>query len=119
MWAVGAPESAFRLRGITPEAHSRNVWALLGTRQVDVDQVLAVWLAVCMAHEADLQPERKLEYRHVQSAKVLEAVTESTVVVGRQRFNFAPGEVGVVVQGRQPIYTCTWRMWHSINHTSV
>lgn len=71
MWAVGAPESAFRLRGMTPEERSRNVWALLGSRQVDADHVLAVWLAVCMAHEADPQPERKLEYRHVQAAKVL------------------------------------------------
>lgn len=71
MWAVGAPESAFRLRGMTPEARSRNVWALLGARQVEADQVLAVWLAVCMAHEADAQPERKLEYRHVQAAKIL------------------------------------------------
>lgn len=71
MWAVGAPESAFRLRGMTPEMRSRNVWALLGARQVDADQVLAVWLAVCLAHEDDPQPERKLEYRHVQAAKVL------------------------------------------------
>lgn len=71
MWAVGAPHSAFRLRGMTPEARSRNVWALLGAREVDADQVLAVWLAVCMAHEADPQPERKIEFRHVQAAKVL------------------------------------------------
>lgn len=71
MWAVGAPESAFRLRGMTPEARSKNVWALLGARQVDPDHVLAVWLAVCMAHEADPQPERKLEYRFVQAAKIL------------------------------------------------
>lgn len=71
MWAVGAPESAFRLRGMTPEARSRNVWAILRARQVQADQILAVWLAVCMAHEADPQPERKLEYRHVQAAKVL------------------------------------------------
>ncbi len=71
MWAVGAPESAFRLRGMPPKARSRNIWALLGTRGVDADQVLAVWLAVCMAHETDPQPERKLEYRHVQAAKVL------------------------------------------------
>ena len=71
MWAVGAPESAFRLRGMTPEARSRNVWAILRARQVQADQILAVWLAVCLAHENDPQPERKLEYRHVQAAKVI------------------------------------------------
>jgi len=56
---------------MTPEARSKNVWAILRTRQVDGDEVLAVWLAVCMAHAADLQPERKLEFRYVQAAKVL------------------------------------------------
>lgn len=78
MWAVGAPESAFRLRGMTPAARSGNVWALLGARAVDADQVLAVWLAVCMAHEDDPQPERKVEYRHVQAAKVVHRLAGGT-----------------------------------------
>jgi hypothetical protein len=78
MWAVGSPESAFRLRGMSPSARSGNVWALLRARAVDADEVLAVWLAVCMAHDDDPQPERKLEYRHVQAAKVVHRLAGGT-----------------------------------------
>lgn len=71
MWAVGSPVSALRLRGRSPEERSRNVWALLAAREVDADQVLSIWLAVSLAHAADMQAESKLEYRLVQAAKVM------------------------------------------------
>lgn len=107
MWAVGAPTNAFRLRGMSPSARSRNVWALLGARQVDADQLLAVWLAVCMAHHADPQPERKLEYRHVQAAKVLHRLAggshrrwdgQATMGISATELHKYPASRGVVLR---------------------
>ena len=67
----GRPEEAFRLAGKSPEERARVVWARLRTHGVDHLQPLAAWVAVCLCHAADLQPERKIEYRWVQAGKVL------------------------------------------------
>jgi hypothetical protein len=67
----GRPEEAFRLAGKSPEERAGNVWARLRADEVDPLLVLAVWIAVELCHRADPQPERKPEYRWVQTAKLL------------------------------------------------
>lgn len=70
-WRAGRPEPAFRLTGKTPNERAKNTWARLHERRVEATHLLAVWLAVEMRHLDDPQPERRVEYRRVQAAKVL------------------------------------------------
>lgn len=75
---AGSPVEAFRRAGLSPEERAAATWAALKVRQVDPLQVLAVWLAVCACHEIDCQPERSIEYRHVQAAKLLHRMAGGT-----------------------------------------
>lgn len=68
---AGRPVEAFRLAGMSPEDRAHALWARLSAREVPVFGVLSVWLAVCLRHRSDPQPERKVEFRWVQAAKVL------------------------------------------------
>jgi hypothetical protein len=77
-WRGGQPEEAFRLAGKSPEQRALICWARLRTRKVDPLQVLAAWLGVAMCHRADPQPERKMEYRWVQAAKLLNRMSGGT-----------------------------------------
>jgi hypothetical protein len=70
-WRGGRPEEAFRLAGRPPQERAKVVWARLSQYKVDPLQVLSIWLAVLMRHADDMQPERRVEYRRVQAAKVL------------------------------------------------
>lgn len=70
-WRGGQPEEAFRLAGKAPEQRALNCWARLRKHEVDPLHALAAWLGVMLCHLADLQPERKIEYRWVQAAKIL------------------------------------------------
>lgn len=70
-WRGGRPEEAFRLAGQAPERRALICWARLRNHGVDPLHALAAWLGVTLCHLADLQPERKLEYRWVQAGKVL------------------------------------------------
>jgi hypothetical protein len=70
-WRAGRVEEAFRLAGKPPAERAKNVWGRLRETQVDPTHVLAVWLAVELRHRADMQPERRVEFRRVQAAKVL------------------------------------------------
>lgn len=70
-WRAGRPVEAFRLAGLPPHERAKVVWARLSQYKVDHLQVLAIWLAVQMRHLDDVQPERKVEFRWVQAAKVL------------------------------------------------
>ena len=74
----GRPEEAFRLAGKAPEERARIVWARIKAHGVDHLQPLAAWLAVCLCHAADLQPERKVEYRWVQAGKLLNRLSGGT-----------------------------------------
>lgn len=68
---AGRPVGAFRLTGMPPEARAGDLWARLAARDISPLAVLSVWLAVCLCHHADPQPERKIEFRWVQAAKLL------------------------------------------------
>jgi hypothetical protein len=70
-WRAGRPEEAFRLTGKSPYERAKNVWGRLHQREVNPTHLLAVWLAVQQRHEDDFQPERRVEYRRVQAAKIL------------------------------------------------
>jgi len=70
-WLAGRPEEAFRLAGKPPSARAKYVWGRLEQRGVTPYAVLSVWLAVASRHAADVQPERRLEFRLVQAGKVL------------------------------------------------
>lgn len=74
----GAPVEAFRLAGKSPEERARNVWAQLRQRRVDPMEVLAAWLAVRLRLRDDPQPDRHLEYRNVQAAKLLHRMAGGT-----------------------------------------
>jgi hypothetical protein len=67
----GRPEEAFRLTGKSPEERARNVWAKLRCAQVDPLRVLEAWATVELCHRNDPRPERKREYRCVQTAKAI------------------------------------------------
>lgn len=70
-WRAGRPEQAFRLAGKSPYERAKNTWGRLHERRVEPTQLLAVWLAVEMCHLDDPQPERRIEFRRVQAAKIL------------------------------------------------
>lgn len=70
-WRGGRPEEVYRLAGQPPERRAMNCWARLRLLEVDPLHALAAWLGVVLCHRADLQPERKIEFRWVQSAKVV------------------------------------------------
>ncbi|GAB2623730.1 hypothetical protein GCM10027191_20060 [Novilysobacter erysipheiresistens] len=70
-WRGGATEEAFRLAGKSPERRALICWARLRAQHIDPLHPLAAWLGVSLCHRADLQPERKIEYRWVQAAKVV------------------------------------------------
>lgn len=67
----GQPEEAFRLTGKLPERRALICWARLRVHGIDPLQALAAWLGVSLCHRGDPQPERKIEFRWVQAAKVL------------------------------------------------
>lgn len=68
---AGAAEEAFRLTGKPPAVRAKYVWARLAEKEVDTAVVLAAWIGVELAHRADPRPERQVEFRWVQAAKVL------------------------------------------------
>lgn len=70
-WRGGRPEEAFRLAGKAPERRALICWARLRNHGVDPLHALSAWLGVTLCHQADLQQERKIEYRWVQAAKLL------------------------------------------------
>lgn len=69
--SAGLQEYAFSLAGKEPAVRASALWARLRDRKVDPLAILAVWSSVQECHSDDPQPERSLEYRHVQSAKIL------------------------------------------------
>ena len=73
-WRGGKPEEAFRLVGKSPEQRALMIWAWLRVREVDPLVPIAAWLAVQLRHQADHQPERRIEFRWVQVAKVLHRI---------------------------------------------
>lgn len=75
---AGRPQAAFRLTGKPPQIRAKNTWAALAERQVAPEQLLAIWIAVQLAHQADPSPERKKEYRQVQAAKLLNRLAGGT-----------------------------------------
>lgn len=70
----GRPEEAFRLAGRSPEERAKLIWARLRVRKVDPLVPIAAWLAIALRHEEDLQPERRVEFRWVQVAKILHRI---------------------------------------------
>jgi hypothetical protein len=70
-WRGGAPEEAYRLAGKLPERRALNCWARLRVFNVDPLHALAAWIGVTLCHRSDIQPERKIDFRWVQAAKLL------------------------------------------------
>lgn len=70
-WRAGRPVEAFRAAGRPPHERAKSVWAHLRERGVAPSHLLAAWLAVELRHRADPRPERRIEYRRVQAAKIL------------------------------------------------
>lgn len=77
-WRGGRPVEAFRLAGRPPQERAKVIWARLNEHQVDPLQVLSAWLAVAMRHSDDIQPERRIEFRRVQAAKILHRLAGGT-----------------------------------------
>lgn len=75
---AGRAEPAFRLAGKPPQVRAKNTWAALAERRVEPGQLLAAWIAVQLAHQSDPSPERKREYRLVQTAKLLNRLAGGT-----------------------------------------
>jgi len=69
---------AFRLRGLSPEARAKAAWARLRKASVDPMEVIAAWMTIELALRADLQPEMKTEFRHVQMAKLVHRMASGT-----------------------------------------
>jgi len=69
--SAGPHVEAFRLRGLTPAERAKAAWARLRKAEIDPLEVVACWLAVNMAIEADPQPVNTREYKHVQAAKLV------------------------------------------------
>lgn len=69
--SAGPHVEAFRLRGLTPAERARAAWARLRKADRDPRDVVAAWLAIEMAVEADPQPVRTREFKQVQGAKLL------------------------------------------------
>lgn len=69
--SAGPHVEAFRLRGLTPAERARAAWARLRKAERDPREVVAAWLAIEMAVEADPQPVRTREFKQVQAAKLV------------------------------------------------
>ncbi|MER9353605.1 hypothetical protein NKI61_09905 [Mesorhizobium sp. M0514] len=68
---AGPHIEAFRLRGLSPEVRAKAAWARLRKAMIDPRRVVAAWLAVEMIIAADPKAETKVEYKHVQAAKLV------------------------------------------------
>lgn len=69
--SAGPHVEAFRLRGLTPAERARAAWARLRRAERDPREVVAAWLTIEMAVEADPQPVRTREFKQVQAAKLV------------------------------------------------
>lgn len=92
-WRGGQPEEAFRLAGKSPERRALNCWARLRAQGVDPLHALSAWLAVSLCHRADLQPERKIEFRWVQAGKLLHRMSGGS----HKRWEHANATGGIAV----------------------
>jgi hypothetical protein len=68
---AGQHVEAFRLRGLSPKDRARAAWARLREGGVDPKHPLAAWLAIELILMDDPQAERKVEFKRVQSAKLV------------------------------------------------
>jgi hypothetical protein len=72
LYRKGGPYvAAFRLSGKTPEERARAAWARLREAEVDPRIPLAAWLGIEMLIFDDPQPERRVEFKRVQAAKII------------------------------------------------
>lgn len=72
LYRSGGPSvEAFRLRGLAPNERANAAWARLRVAAVDPLQPIAAWLAIELTVLSDPQPERKVEFRRVQAAKLV------------------------------------------------
>lgn len=91
---------AFRLSGLKPEQRALAAWARLREAGVDSVKPLAAWLSIEAAIAADIQPERKREYKLVQAAKLVHRMASGT---HKQWERTSPnGQVKVVEMHRYP-----------------
>lgn len=93
--SAGPHREAFRLAGLSPEDRARAAWARLREAKVDPLEPIAAWLAIGLAILADPQPERKIEFRRVQAAKLVHRMASGTHKRWEQD---RPGGRKVVVQ---------------------
>lgn len=75
---AGPRVEAFRLGGLNPEQRTRAAWARLRDAGVSPLKVVAAWLTIELAIEADPQPETKPEYKLVQAAKLVHRMASGT-----------------------------------------
>lgn len=69
--SAGRATPTFRLAGQSPSVRARAVWARLREAGVDPRLPAAAWLGVASVTRADPMPERSVEYRGVQVAKII------------------------------------------------
>lgn len=76
--SAGPHVEAFRLRGLPPADRARAAWARLRKAERDPREVVAAWLAIRMAVEADPQPVTTREFMQVQAAKLIHRMASGT-----------------------------------------
>ncbi|MGO4441475.1 hypothetical protein [Rhizobium sp. RAF56] len=75
---AGPHVEAFRLNGLSPQERARAAWARLRKAQVDPRKVVEACLAVELTIRADIQPDRKAEFKRVQWAKQVHKLASGT-----------------------------------------
>jgi len=99
--SAGAPIEAYRLTGKSPAERARVAWAYLRQREVDPLTLVSAWLAVDLCMRADPQPDWRVEYRHVQVAKLVHRMAGGTHK--RWERECADGSVEVTRMDRYPV----------------
>lgn len=68
---AGPKVEAYRLAGLDARERANAAWARLREGEIPPERVLATWLVVRRAIEADPEPDEKPEFRRVQAAKLV------------------------------------------------
>jgi hypothetical protein len=76
--ASGPHVEAFRLRGLSPPERAKAAWARLRKAEVDPCSVVAAWLAVEALVAADPSADHKVEFKRVQTAKLIHRMASGT-----------------------------------------
>lgn len=76
--SAGPLVPAFRLKGLPPEERARKAWARLREADVDPEKIIASWLTIVFALEADADAISSPEFQRVQAAKLVHRLASGT-----------------------------------------